>query len=240
MASLDAVLRWPWLPPGLAVVAVGMAGELGRGWLFVTLGVVVVGALSVVSGLYAWGRRSVMPSVRWPDQVVAQLERYWEEELMPVLAGLEDDEYLPVPTEDCLTVRLRRDSWFAMDPIDPAAAPPADTTIAWHLAYLGIEVLGKPGIRHFGDAAATLRPPRWPARPAAAVAELNRHYRRWLTGLRDLTEVQFAAPVDDGEFAGQPFIAMVLHVNSEVIRHGEQIVRLRERYSRGLASPSGQ
>jgi hypothetical protein len=50
-SALVVALRRPWLPPGLAVVLVAVGGQLGRGWLYATLGLVVTGGVGLVGGL---------------------------------------------------------------------------------------------------------------------------------------------------------------------------------------------
>lgn len=53
---LATVLRWPWLPPAVAVVVVSVAGQFGRVWWYVALGGVVAGGVAVVGGLFRRGR----------------------------------------------------------------------------------------------------------------------------------------------------------------------------------------
>lgn len=51
-----AIVRWPWVVPALAVIVIGVAGELGRGWLYGALGGVGLGVLGVGGWLYLGGR----------------------------------------------------------------------------------------------------------------------------------------------------------------------------------------
>jgi hypothetical protein len=55
-SALVVALRRPWLPPGLAVVMISIGGQLGRGWLHTVLGLVVLGGLGLLSGLWWLGR----------------------------------------------------------------------------------------------------------------------------------------------------------------------------------------
>lgn len=55
---LVVALRRPWSPPGLAVMMVAVGGQLGRGWLYAALGLVVVGGLGLVGGLFWLGREN--------------------------------------------------------------------------------------------------------------------------------------------------------------------------------------
>lgn len=55
---LVVALRRPWSLPGLAVMMVAVGGQLGRGWLYAALGLVVVGGLGLVGGLFWLGREN--------------------------------------------------------------------------------------------------------------------------------------------------------------------------------------
>lgn len=55
-SALVMAFRRPWLPPGLAVVVVGLGGQLGSGWLYTALGLVVAGGVGLVGGLFWLGR----------------------------------------------------------------------------------------------------------------------------------------------------------------------------------------
>lgn len=57
-SALAVALRWPWLPPGLAVLMVAAGGHLGRGWLYAALGLVLVGGVGIVGGLFWLGREN--------------------------------------------------------------------------------------------------------------------------------------------------------------------------------------
>ncbi|WP_410592599.1 hypothetical protein [Amycolatopsis sp. lyj-23] len=55
---LVVALRRPWVPPGLAVTTIAVGGQLGRGWLYAALGLVVAGGLGLAGGLWWLGRES--------------------------------------------------------------------------------------------------------------------------------------------------------------------------------------
>lgn len=57
-SALVVTLRWPWAPPGLAVMMVAAGGQLGHGWLCAALGVVLLGSVGLVSGLFWLGRET--------------------------------------------------------------------------------------------------------------------------------------------------------------------------------------
>ena len=55
-SALVVALRRPWLPTGVAVVTIAVGGQLGRGWLYTALGLVVVSGAGIVGGLLWWER----------------------------------------------------------------------------------------------------------------------------------------------------------------------------------------
>jgi Pentapeptide repeats (8 copies) len=52
------LLRWPWLLPVIAIVAIAVAGQFGRVWLLAAAGAVVLGSATLVAGAIAAGRPS--------------------------------------------------------------------------------------------------------------------------------------------------------------------------------------
>jgi hypothetical protein len=55
---LASVLRWPWLPPAVAIAVLAVAGQYGRPWLLGAVGFVVLAGLVVVVALARGGRRA--------------------------------------------------------------------------------------------------------------------------------------------------------------------------------------
>jgi hypothetical protein len=54
---LATTLRWPWLPPAVAIALLAVAGQVGRGWLLGTVGCVVLAGVAVAVALMRDGRR---------------------------------------------------------------------------------------------------------------------------------------------------------------------------------------
>src|SRR5918997_1403799 len=105
---------------------------------------------SLRSEPWAPRRRAASPSLRGEDvsgvsgrdELLAQLEFYWDHNLWPRLRGLTDDEYFWEPVPGCWSVRRRDDGTWSMDWEWPTPTPPPVTTIAWRLAHMGIQTLG--------------------------------------------------------------------------------------------------
>ena len=229
--GLSLATRWPWLPLALAVVVVAVGGELGRVWLLLAVGVVVMGGMAVVVQLFRRGRESV-GQVIWRDQLLAQLELYWDTHLWPRLQGLTDEEYFWEPVDGCWTIRPRADGAYAIDWAWPTPERPPMTTLAWRLAQVGVQTLGVRASNHFGDGSLTLETAKWPGSAAEALASLEENYHLWLEGVRRLGEADLAEPIGpaEGQWADQPFAALVFHLNREIMHQGGEICLLRDLY----------
>ncbi|MBV2362456.1 DinB family protein [Streptomonospora nanhaiensis] len=170
---------------------------------------------------------------RWGAEIADQLEFHWDTTMWPRLRGLDDDEYFWEPVEGCWSVRPRPDGTFVPDHAYPAPDPPPVTTIAWRLSHVVVTVLELRLDHHFGERRRTLADARWPGGAAEALDRLRTAYGRWITGLRGLTDADFAAPVGAAEpeqWAEFPFVTLALHVNREVIHHHAEIALLRDLY----------
>jgi hypothetical protein len=67
----------------------------------------------------------------------------------------------------------------------------------------------------------------------AALQQLDDQYAAWSTGVKGLTGESLwreCGPAE-GPFTNYPFIALVLHINREVIHHGAEIALLRDLYA---------
>jgi hypothetical protein len=167
----------------------------------------------------------------WRDQLVAQLEFYWSAHLRPRLRGLTDEEYFWEPVPGCWSIREVDGAW-RIDWAWPTPTPPPVTTIAWRLAHIGVQTLGIRWSNHFGDGSLTLETIRWPATAREAITELTRYYRRWTASVRQMSEEDLARPVGpkEGQWAAEPFAALVFHLNREIMHHGGEIGVLRDLY----------
>ncbi len=170
-------------------------------------------------------------TMTWRDELLDQLEFYWEKNLVPRLAGLTDDEYLWEPVPDCWSIRTT-DGKPTIDWQWPTPEPPPVTTIAWRLAHIAIPVLGLRASSHFGDGSLTIATATWPATAEEGVAALHEQYDRWHTGLLTLDEAALHRPVGEAEgpWADRSMITLILHINREVMHHGAEIALLRDLY----------
>ena len=64
------------------------------------------------------------------------------------------------------------------------------------------------------------------------VGLLEKTYRWWTDGVREMTEAEFLAPLGPrgGFYADQPMAQLVLHLNRETMHHGGEIGVLRDLY----------
>lgn len=163
----------------------------------------------------------------WRDELLAQLEFYWDHNLWPRLRGLTDEEYFWEPVPGCWSIRRKDDGTYAMDWAWPAPTPLPVATIAWRLCHIGIQTLGIRSSALFGDGSLTLETARWPRNAAEALRALAMHYENWRTG------VHTKNPDDDETFA-----TLVLHMNREIIHHGAQIELMRDLYRTSRRAPA--
>ncbi|KUI25675.1 serine/arginine repetitive matrix protein 1 [Mycobacterium sp. IS-1742] len=162
------------------------------------------------------------------EQLVDQLDFHWTQALRPRLEGLSDDEYFWQPVPDCWTVHPDGGVDFSYPPPQPEPF----TTIAWRMAHVIIGVLAMRSHSHFGGPPADYQ--SWPYATDAATAlrQLDEEYARWITGVRTLDADALARPCGpaEGPYADYPMLALVLHINREVIHHGAEIACLRDLY----------
>ncbi|GAA2795332.1 DinB family protein [Saccharopolyspora taberi] len=173
----------------------------------------------------------------WRDELVGQLDFYWEQHLWPRLEGLTDDEYLWEPVEGCWSVRRGPGGGSMIDWTWPVPEPPPVTTIAWRLAHVAVQVFGIRASSHFGDGSLTITTAEWPGDAATGLEMLRTNYHWWRDGIRGLDETALAAPVGEAEgpWAEYPFATLILHLNREVMHHGGEIALLRDLYRAGYA-----
>jgi hypothetical protein len=170
-----------------------------------------------------------------------QLTFHWATHLRPRLAGLTDDEYFWEPVPGCWSVRPRAEAdapilagsgdlvaEFAFPEPDPAPF----TTIAWRLVHLIVGVFGMRNANHFGGPPVDYFTFNNPSTAAAALADLDAAYDRWVAGVGGLGDDGLERPVgeSEGPFAAHPYSVLVLHIHREVIHHGSEILLLRDLY----------
>jgi hypothetical protein len=179
--------------------------------------------------------------VEWGPRLLDQLKWHWDEHVRPRLEGLTDDEYFWEPVPGCWNIRPRDEATSPMaagggdlvaDFAHPEPDPAPVTTIAWRIAHLLVGVFGQRNASHFGGPPVSYESYMWPSTAAAALAELDRAYGRWVEGVKQLEEGDLEQPVGpaEGPWAEQPYADLVLHINREAIHHGAEILLLRDLY----------
>jgi hypothetical protein len=162
------------------------------------------------------------------SQLADQLDYHWTNQLRPRLAGLTDEEYFWEPVPDCWTVH--RDG--AIDFTYPEPQPASFTTIAWRLAHVIVGVLAMRNYSHFGGPEASYQTWQYATDAATALRQVDEQYRKWIDSVRALSDDDLQRPCGpaEGPYAEYPFIALVLHINREVIHHGAEIACIRDLY----------
>jgi hypothetical protein len=162
-------------------------------------------------------------------ELADQLDFHWRGQLRPRLDGLTDDEYFWEPVPDCWT--LHRDG--IIDYTYPAPDPAPFTTIAWRMAHIIIGVLAMRSHNHFGGPPADYQSWNYAMDATTALRQLDDTYANWIAGVRGLDNNGLAQPVGpaEGPYAEYPMLALVLHINREVIHHGAEIACIRDLYT---------
>lgn len=171
------------------------------------------------------------------EQLAEQLDWHWRNQLRTRLAGLTDTEYHWEPVTGAWGVRPREQAAtpigagaFSLDFTFPQPDPPPLTTIAWRLAHVTVGVFGMRVANHFGGPDISYRDHAYAETAAAALEQLDAGYAAWSRGVRSLDDAQLWRPCGpaEGPFAEYPMIALVLHINREVLHHGAEIALLRD------------
>lgn len=187
--------------------------------------------------------------IDWTSRLLEQLTFHWQTHLRPRLDGLTDDEYLWEPVEGCWSIRPRGEAHSPMaagggelvaDWAIPEPSPAPFTTIAWRLAHLSISVFGERNASHFGGPEIHYEAVRWPGTAREGLALLDEAYERWVKGVTALDHADLARAVGpaEGIWGQEPYAALILHINREVIHHGAEVLTLRDLY-RQCDRPAG-
>jgi len=162
-------------------------------------------------------------------QLADQLDYHWTHALRPRLDGLTDDEYFWEPVPGCWTVH--RDGRIDFEFPEPDPTP--FTTIAWRLAHVIVGVLAMRNHSHFGGPPADYQSWQYATDAATALRQLDEAYRKWIAGVRGLTDDDLDRPIGpaEGQWAEHPFSELILHINREMIHHGAEIACIRDLYS---------
>jgi hypothetical protein len=183
-----------------------------------------------------------------PDRaglLASQLSWHWAAQARPRLDGLTDDEYFFEPVPGCWNIRpagqrgpapaygrgpMRIE--FEFDPPDPAPV----TTIAWRLGHLIVGVFGDRNARYFGGPSVAYQTYAYPATAAAALAELDGGYARWIAGVAALSAAELDAHCREPGYESDSMAALILHIHREAIHHLAEIALLRDLWANGLRS----
>src|SRR5262245_30180251 len=156
--------------------------------------------------------------INWSSELAEQLDWHWQNQFRARLEGLSDQEYFWEPVPGCWSLRRRGTSTapraagageyqyeFAYP--SPEPDPPPVTTIAWRLAHVIVGVFGARNASHFGGPPMDYRSHDYAHTAAAALAQLDDGYARWVAGVRGLDEDALARPVGEAEgpYAGYPY-----------------------------------
>jgi DinB superfamily len=173
----------------------------------------------------------------WRDELLGQLDFYYERSLRPRLAGLTDEEYFWEPVDGCWSIRQAGDHYL-IDWSWPEPSPPPVTTIAWRLAHVAVQVFGIRASAHFGDGSLTIETATWPGSAAEAVSMLEVNLAAWRAGVEGLDEQALGTPVGDKEPGWEEYsmATLVLHLNRETMHHGAEIALLRDLYRAGFTT----
>lgn len=177
-----------------------------------------------------------------------QLDWHWQVAARRRLEGLTDEEYFwePVPgawnvrhrdapAPPTVTTRAGSGPW-RWDYGEPEPDPAPVTSIAWRLAHVVVGVLGQRSSSHFGGPEASEQTWSYAGTADAALRQLEEAYAIWSAGVRALTPETLAAPVGpaEGDFAEEPMLTLVLHINRECIHHLAEVAVLRDLWAHGL------
>ncbi|MEV6850751.1 DinB family protein [Actinoplanes sp. NPDC051411] len=182
--------------------------------------------------------------MNWASALIDdQLGFYWNYSLWPRLEGLTDEEYLWEPVADCWSVRPDEHGAMRIDGhgVWPHPAPPPFTTLAWRIVHIAVGVFYTRASTFFGDGSVPADadmadprhyPERLPANAAEAVGLLEKTYRWWTDGVREMTDERLLEPLGPrgGFYADQSMAQLVLHLNRETMHHGGEIGTLRDLY----------
>ena len=164
------------------------------------------------------------------EDVLDQLDFYWDQ-WRPHLDGLTDEEYFWEPAPGCWSVRPT-DRGHEFDFAFPEPTPPPFTTIAWRLCHIADHVLAMRVSNHFGDGSYRIDHTHYPAGATVALKHLDHQHRQWRDCIGGMDAEAWSRPVGaaEGPFADRPYLALVLHLNRELIHHGAEVSLLRDLY----------
>ena len=110
--------------------------------------------------------------------------------------------------------------------------PVRSRRVAWRLAHLIVGIFGARNAGHFDGPPSDYSSWHYAATADEALAQLDDGYTRWIDGVRSLDAAALERPIGpaEGEWSAEPYAALVLHINREVLHHGAEILLLRDLY----------
>jgi hypothetical protein len=172
----------------------------------------------------------------WNTEIRKQVETHWSAQLRPRLVGLTDDEYFWEPASDAWNLRAVGDR-FVADFAVPAPEPAPVTTISWRIGHLVVVLLGMRAMPRFGGEAVDFASFPYAGTAAAALTQLDEAYAAWMDGVRRLG---VDGLTEDTGTEGWPVVAIVLHLQRELLHHGAEIALLRDLYRAQSPSSSNR
>ncbi|TCC50018.1 DinB family protein [Kribbella capetownensis] len=179
------------------------------------------------------------------DLLIGQLEFYWDVHFWPRLQGLTDEEYRWEPVDGMWSVRPDENGQTIYELADPVPDPPPLTTIAWRIVHIGVGCFAIRVNAFFEDGpddADMFDPRHIPAEVPATAAdglEFLRHwYERWHDSIRGLDKDALWSPLGPkgANYADDPMLGLITHINREVMHHGAEICLLRDLYRAQVGS----
>jgi hypothetical protein len=148
------------------------------------------------------------------------------------LVGLDDDEYLWEPVDNCASVRRDEHGVWRLDDAPPTS-PSTVTTIAWRVCHLGGSVLSgfTAWLRDGSSPYVVAYDP--PSGAKEATTFLANASAAWSDSWMALTDERTWAPIGEqfGPFADSSAVDLALHVLDEFVHHAAEIALLRDLYA---------
>ncbi len=174
-----------------------------------------------------------MPTIDWNKELREQLEFAWEQQFLPRVSELTDEEYLWEPVAGCWSVRPDESGIWRLDRMRPEPKPAPFTTIAWRLIHIA-DVFGPRASNQFGDGSFDLESWSLPSTADDALAFVRKQHELRIAGVESLGEEGLARPCGptEGPFQDAPLAALVLHIHREFLHHAAEVQLMRDLYGR--------
>ncbi|HJB10981.1 MAG TPA: DinB family protein [Candidatus Brachybacterium merdavium] len=183
-----------------------------------------------------------------PTLLEEQIDFHYREFMRPRLEGLTDQEYFfdptgsgeiwtvhpPVPDGQVPPGRIQGGAGeLVIDFEHPEPVPAPFTTIAWRLGHIIVGVLAARSHSHFDGPAADYFSWEYATTAEEALAQLDRQYERWISGVRTWSAEDLMVPVGpaEGPWAESSRATLVAHINRELIHHLAEVALLRDLYA---------